>query len=176
MDTENEDENEAVEKKGLDLAIEKFNRSRDREVTRQERAVVNYLAAGHDVVEAALKAGYAREYANKLKVMSDKTKHRQFLQFMMDKAGVDEDAISNTIKAGMNAKKIVYHANGGVDIIDDYQTQHKFLVTALQAMGLKSEKGETSITVNNNLTYEQKLMELAEMREKGIIDIEIIDE
>lgn len=114
---------------------------------KQAKALQNIVENGGNVSKAMIDAGYSPATA---KTPSKLTRSKSFLK-VMEQAGITDEKLSEVIKEGLEANKVIVMGKDSgesfVDITPDHPTRHKFLETALKVKGIgkEAEGGNTFI-------------------------------
>lgn len=112
---------------------------------RAKRYVENKIIHGMSGNQAALAAGYSMSAARSSSHTLNYPEIREYMQELMDKAGITDEQLVQKIKDGMDAKKpisaqilvkqdgsVVKKEDEGVIEVEDWASQHKFVETALK--------------------------------------------
>lgn len=119
---------------------------------RQKKAIAILGAKGGSIASAMRQAGYSEKT---VKNPDKLTKTPVFQSFLdeLEKAGVTDAKIAETISEGMSATKTIVMGGESkesfIDIQPDYLTRHKFVETAIKVKGHVKPTDNTGNTVNN---------------------------
>ena len=114
-------------------------------LTPKQKRYVKEVVAGKSKQQAAITAGYSPTTAKNAYDKVEKVGVKKAIEKALEKAGLTEDRIAAKINEGMEAQKIISAniTSKDADIntkdfieVPDYQTQHKFLETAIRLKGL----------------------------------------
>lgn len=146
-------------------------KKKEKPLTPRERKMVKDLVAGKSKKEALMSAGYSEQTALKNpSVILGKNRIQTAFQKLMEKKGLTDGKLLGVLGDGLKAKRVVSAVILGTDThdfveVDDHQTRHKFLDTALKLKNrYPAEKHELDITVE---TYEQRLRRLRGLLPEG---------
>jgi len=103
---------------------------------RQKKALQNVVENGGNVSKAMIAAGYSPATA---KTPQKLTQSQAFQEYMV-KAGVTDEKLTEVLRDGLSANKVIVmgkeSSESFVDIQPDHPTRHKFLETALKIKGI----------------------------------------
>ncbi len=103
---------------------------------RQKKAIAKIVENGGNVSKAMKEAGYSNAMVNNPQRL---TTSQAFQEFMV-KAGVTDEKLTEVLRDGLSANKVIVmgkeSSESFVDIQPDHPTRHKFLETALKIKGI----------------------------------------
>ena len=135
--------------------------------TEQELAVLEaHKGRGLSLADSVVEAGYdvdSRESAtSKGHHIIKKLSSNERLQKAFEAQGIDVSLISKRIHEGLNATRMVKSGKELVEV-DDLDTRHKYLDTAIDIIGAKAPK---KVEVETK-TFEQRLFEITVKDDRG---------
>lgn len=135
------------------MATTEGKKKQNREPTlKQKKAIAILGEKGGSISGAMRAAGYSPMTAKNPDKLTNTPAFKTFLD-ELEKAGVTDAKIAETISEGMNATKTIVMGGESnesfVDIQPDHQTRHKFVETAIKVKGHVRPVDPTGNTVNN---------------------------
>lgn len=121
----------------------------------RQKKYIKGVAAGKSKYKAAIEAGYSENTAREPTRNLEKPGIKEELNRALEKSGITTQAITDKVKEGMGAKKVVIFGTGdniAIEKAEDYAVQHKYLETAIKLKGIDREVGMPAALNFFNLT------------------------
>jgi DNA-binding CsgD family transcriptional regulator len=118
-----------------------------RSLTVRERILIRGLFGGLSNAEAMRQAGYSE---NTIKAHSKRTivvnsRVQRAIQEILEEQGITDKKLAEVCVRGLDAKKVISATAKDFIEVDDYDAQHKFLITGLKLKGYLKEKVDLKV-------------------------------
>ena len=127
-------------------------RPKNGELSPSAQAVAQLVMDGMSPADAGLTVGYRTSRAGD-EIMK-RPEVRSAMVEAMERRGINRGLLAKVMKRGLKAKARVYHHGQMVDEFDDHGTQHRFLVTALDAFDDKKKSSD------DNESFEELIFQI----------------